>query len=141
MLENVTQIIELSNFHIEKATKCLQSAEKTFADDDFDTAANRSYYSIFHSMKAILTFDEFDSKNHGEIIGKFRKDYIKSGIFPVELSQIIRDAFDTRNECDYEDFYFVSKSKVSVQIENARKFLDAIKEYTTNRIKQEQISR
>jgi len=125
---------DLAIFYVNKAAQCLQSAEKTIADDDFDTAANRSYYSVFNSMKAVLALDRFDSKNHGEIIGKFRKDYIKTGIFPARYSDIIRDAEVVRNDCDYQAFHVASKNGVSIQVENAREFLAVVKEYTMNRI-------
>jgi uncharacterized protein (UPF0332 family) len=129
---------DLALARLEKATRCLLSAENVIADGDLETAANRSYYCIFHSMKAVLALDEFDSKSHGAIIGKFREKYIKTGIFLTEYSKTIGSAFDIRNESDYEDFYVITQNDVSIQVEKAREFLEAVKEYTTHRIHQEQ---
>jgi len=81
-----------------------------------------------------LAFDEFKSKNHGEIIGKFRKDYIKTQIFLTKYSDVIEDAFDTRNYCDYDEFYIAVENDVTAQVDNAREFLNAVGKYVDERI-------
>jgi uncharacterized protein (UPF0332 family) len=101
---------DLAVFRIHQARVCLQSA---MATADFQTAANRSYYCIFHSMRAVQALDRFDSRKHSGVIDNFRKDYIKTEIFPHNFSGIIGNAFEIRLECDYEDFYLVSKKEVA----------------------------
>jgi uncharacterized protein (UPF0332 family) len=120
---------DLANYRLEQAAECLRDAELTMNAGSFKNAANRSYYSIFNSIKAVLALDEFDSKNHGTIIGKFREKYIKSGIFPAKYSDAISSAFQVRNNSDYQPFYIVSKKIVSAQVENAREFLTAVRNY------------
>ena len=100
----------------------------------FETAANRSYYCIFNAMRAVLSLDRFDSKRHSGVISAFRKDYIRTGVFPVEFSTIIDKAFEIRLESDYEAFYIVSKSDVAAQVENAEIFLEAVEKYVDGRI-------
>jgi len=125
---------DLAALRINKAKKCLLSAERALSVNDLDDAANRSYYCIFHSMKAILALDGFNAKSHGEIIGKFRKDYIKTGIFNIKYSDIIGDAEDVRIYCDYDDVYVTSESGVSAQVVNAREFLAEVEKYVGERI-------
>ncbi|MDR0307348.1 MAG: HEPN domain-containing protein [Chitinispirillales bacterium] len=122
---------DLASFRLDQAMKCLQVAEINMNAGFFKDAANRSYYCIFHSMRAVLAFERFDSKRHSGIISAFRQRYINTGTFPVKYSDIIIDAFEIRVESDYKDFYIVSKDEVSTQIENAREFLTAVKEYIT----------
>ena len=121
--------VNLASFRLYQARECLQSAEREFAADSFKAAANRSYYCIFHSMRAVLALDRFDSKKHSGIMSAFRKDYIRNGIFPDEFSKIVGDAFEIRNDSDYEDFFIVPKAKVAAQLENAKTFLAAVEEY------------
>jgi len=80
-------------------------------------------------MRSVLAQDGYDSKKHSGIISAFRQKYIKSGIFPPELSDIIRDAFNIRGKSDYEDFFTLSKEDVAQQIENAETFLVVVQEY------------
>jgi uncharacterized protein (UPF0332 family) len=86
-------------------------------------------------MRAVLALDRFDSKKHSGVISAFQKDYIRTGIFPKEFSDIVKKAFTIRNESDYVVFYLVSKSDVAAQIENAGIFLEAVEKYVSERIK------
>ena len=122
---------DLANFRLHQANECLQAA---LAAIDFKTAANRSYYCIFHAMRAVQALDRFDSKKHSGVIDNFLKDYIRTGVFPQAFSKVIQSAFRVRLESDYEDFYVISKSKVTSQVENAKAFLEAVEKYIGERI-------
>jgi uncharacterized protein (UPF0332 family) len=126
---------DLAVFRLHQAKECLQSAKIDVDTDDFKSAANRSYYCIFHAMRAVQALDGFDSRKHSGVIDNFRKDYIRTGVFPQKFSNIITTAFEVRLESDYEDFYVISKSKVTVQVENAKTLLDAVEKYVSERIK------
>ena len=117
------------NLRLDKARECLANAEKNVADMAFANAANRSYYCIFHSMRAVLATVGFSSKTHAGVISEFRRRYIKDGIFPKEFSDIIDSAYAVRNDSDYDDFYVVSKDAVTQQTDNAKVFLKAVEEY------------
>jgi uncharacterized protein (UPF0332 family) len=68
-------------------------------------------------------------KNIRGIITKFRELYIKTKIFPLEFSDIIKQALSNRGESDYNDFFIVSKDKTIKQIENAKTFLSTVETY------------
>jgi len=122
----------LSRFRLEQAIECLKVAEILADTNHYKDAANRSYYCIFHSMRAILALDGFDSKKHSGVISAFRRGYIKTGKFLPHFSDVIRDAFNIRTDSDYEDFYFVTKPEVIEQLESAKIFLEAVEKYIDN---------
>ena len=121
--------LTLAKYRIEKAEECYCDALAAYNNGSYSNAANRSYYCIFHSMRAVLALDEFDSKKHSGIISEFNRKYIKEGVFNETFSETIKLAFTVRGKSDYDDFYIVSKDSVDSQIANAKKFLDAIKAY------------
>lgn len=129
----VDETISISKSRIAHAKECLTSAKTLIISGDCRGAANRSYYAIFHAMRSVLALDGFDSKKHSGIIAEFRKNYIKTGVFADELSDIINDLFQTRTDCDYDDFYLASKSEVTVQLDFAKTFVEAIEEYLKKR--------
>lgn len=47
----------LSLTRMEQAKKCLSAAAALMQIEDYKSAANRSYYAIFHAMRAVLAFD------------------------------------------------------------------------------------
>ncbi len=120
---------DLSDYRLEQAKRCIKSARVLVADNDYKGAANRSYYAIFHCMRSVLVLDGVDFSKHSGVLAYFRKQYIKTGIFDIELSDIIGEAFDIRNDSDYDDYYIISKEDVKEQIENAEKFYCIIEEY------------
>lgn len=120
---------DLCVYRLEKAHECLKSAELLKDSADYMSSANRSYYSIFHAMRAIMALDGEDRKKHSGVVAYFLENYIKSGVFDKEYSYIIKNAFQTRQESDYEDFCIISKQEVSEQIENAKKLIKAVDDY------------
>lgn len=119
----------LSDARFDHAKECLDAAKSLLASSNYKSAANRSYYAIFHAMRAVLAFDGIDMKHHSGIISEFRKLYIKTNIFDIKLSQIISVLFDIRTESDYDDFFIISKYEVQEQIENAEYFLTEIEKF------------
>lgn len=56
-------------------------------------------------MRSILALEGKDFSKHSDVAAYFRKEYIKTGIFDIELSDIIKESFDVRNNSDYDDYY------------------------------------
>ena len=119
----------LSKVRYDHALECLDAAKSLLENGNYKSAANRSYYAIFHAMRAVLALNEIDMRHHSGIISEFRKLYIKNGVFETRLLQIISELFDTRTESDYDDFFVISKAEVVEQTENAEYFLQVIKAY------------
>lgn len=123
----------LAEYRLEQAQTCIKSSRVLVQENDYKGAANRAYYAIFHCMRSVLALDGQDFAKHSGVSAYFRKEYIKTGIFDVEYSDIIREAFDIRTDSDYDDFYVLSKSEVEEQISNAQRFYDTIAKYLESR--------
>lgn len=127
--EELRTCIDLCFYRFEKAAEDLKTAKNNFGSQDYRAANNRAYYSIFHSLRAVLALDHYDSKKHSGIIAEFRRKYIKNRIFPVEMSGMIDSAFEIRNASDYNDMFIADKNETKKQIENAEYVLKVIEEY------------
>lgn len=123
---------DYAKYRIERAKEDLEAAHLLFNAGNYRIANNRAYYTIFHAMRAVLVFDNFDSSKHSGVIAEFRRRYIKEGIFPVELSQMIGSAFTIRNASDYDDMFLASKSDTEEQIANAEYVYRLLSEYIKN---------
>ena len=120
---------DLSLYRLESAEQCIKAARLLTENGDYKGAANRSYYAVFHCLRSVLALEQVDFKRHSGVISHFRNKYIRTGIFDSKLSDIIAEAFDIRNDSDYDDFFVVSKEEVEKQIENAELFYDTVKKY------------
>ena len=120
---------DYARYRLDRALEDLQSAQKLFTDGHFRAANNRAYYAIFHAIRAALELKRVDSSKHSGVIAEFRRLFIKEGLLPVEISQMIGSAFTIRNASDYDDMFIASKSETKEQIENANYVYGQIKKY------------
>lgn len=127
-------LIQLSKYRIKKAHEDLEAAKILYESKLYSQSLNRSYYAIFHAVRAVFVFERFDSKKHSGIISHFNKNYINEGIFDREYAKILMGAEKTRNKSDYNDFYIASKEDAERQMSEAKKFICSMEEYIEKRI-------
>lgn len=121
--------IALSKARLESAQTCLSDSQTLIESGGFKSSANRSYYAVFHAVRAVLALDGIDSQKHSGVIAEFRRRYIKTGVFDNEISAIIGSQFDIRAHSDYDDFFIISKEDTIRQLQEAQKLVNIIKTY------------
>ena len=119
---------DLSKYRYERASEELDNAKAMLDSGKYKLALNRSYYSIFHGMRAVNVLDEFDSSKHSGVIAHFNQYHVKTGDFSKEASKIIRTSSEMREHADYEDFFIASRQDAEEQVEKARIFFQFITE-------------
>ncbi len=120
---------ELAGYRIERAKEMFAAAEGNLKIGQYKTALNRSYYAVFHAMRAANILKGFDSSKHSGVIAFFNKEYLKEGILDRKLSIIIKNSSFLREKSDYDDFFIASKKDAEMQLEGAREFLGAVEAY------------
>lgn len=125
--------VDLSKHRIEKSAEMLSDAEELLKTESYRSSNNRAYYCIFHAIRSVLALDGVEFKRHSGNIQYFQKEYIKTGIFSEEDSDIILSASEIRNASDYDDFYMVSKDTTEELVKSARVFYEKVRIYLDNR--------
>ena len=62
---------DLVRYRMEHAQQCLRTAIMAKDMGDYRSAANRSYYAIFHSIRAVLALEGVDFKKHSGVFHIF----------------------------------------------------------------------
>lgn len=124
-----SKVYDLARYRLAKSNDDLESAKLNFRNHLLSQSINRSYYAIFHSVKALLAFEKFDSKKHSGIIAYFNQNFIKTNKIEKKYSEILVSAERIRINTDYNDFYIVDKEQAETQLTNAEKFANKMKEY------------
>ena len=119
----------LSAHRFNRAKEELQTAELLLRNADFRSSINRSQYSIFHAIRAVNALDGFDSSKHSGVISHFNQEYVKTRLFEKEVSKIIRNASELREQADYEDFYEASQEEAADVFEQASRFISVVEIY------------
>jgi len=124
---------ELIAYRIARAYECIKDTDNDLKDDRLYSAANRLYYAIFNTMRALIASDNVDFSKHTGVISYVRAKYVKTGVIDAKFSRLIRDAEALRNDCDYSDFYSPEKDELEKQLEIAKEFLSCIDEVIKNK--------
>ena len=111
------------------AREDLDTAYLTFKAGKYRAANNRAYYSIFHTICAVLAKEGVAFKRHKDTLSYFNKNYVQQEIFPRELGRKIVKSEEIRHASDYDTFYIASKEITAQQIETATKILELAEQY------------
>ena len=114
---------------MERSKEMLSAAEDNFEIGQYKTSLNRSYYAIFHAMRAANILEGYDSSKHSGVIAYFNKSYLKNGVMDRNLSAIVKNSSFLREKADYDDFFIASKKDAEKQIKDAKVFLNAVENY------------
>lgn len=126
-------VIDLSKYRLESAKDDMVAAKLLYEAKQFKSSINRSYYAIFHCLRAVLALDGFDSSKHSGIIAFFNANYVKTGIFEKTISKNIDTAYRLREKADYVDFFIVSESEAIEQYAKAEAVYSMISKYLEER--------
>ena len=113
----------LSEYRLNRAREDLETAINNHQSGFYKAAINRSYYAIFHAIRAVNILGGFDASKHSSVIAHFNQFYVHEGKFDRDSYKLIDSAYRIREKCDYSDFFIASKEDSENQIKNAQKFI------------------
>lgn len=114
---------------MEKARECAKAAEKLLAAELYGHSANRSYYTMFHAIRAVLAPDQIDFRRHEDVLSYFHQRYVAAGLFSEEYSTAAEKAYRIKEESDYEDFFELSQKEAEALFQEACQLFEAVKIY------------
>jgi uncharacterized protein (UPF0332 family) len=115
---------------LKKADSALASAKRDFDAGDYDGAANRLYYAMFHAARAALESIGIPPHGrHATIIARFGRYFCRGGPLPSELGRAINEAQELRVEGDYGSGT-PDPSEVAAYLAKAEAFVAAVKTIT-----------
>ena len=125
----------LCRYRLERAEEDLLTAEYNHQSGFYKASINRSYYAIFHSIRAVNILDGFDASKHSSVIAHFNQYFVHTGEFDKKTYKLIDSAYRIREKCDYSDFFIASREDSEIQLKNAKVFFDTVKMYLQKRNK------
>lgn len=112
------------------AQRDLERAEKTFNDKDYKWATIQSYYSMFHSARALLFAKNYREHSHYCLIVAMRALYVETRLLPGSLIEALGKGKRLREDADYYDRW--SEEGASFALKAAGDFLKKAWELTKN---------
>lgn len=124
-MKNREEVIAL----ISKSESKLRTAIIDSNSGQFEDSISRSYYCAFLAISALLLSKDLSFSSHNQTIGNFNKEFVKSGLFPKEYTEILQSLFEDRQESDYDALATFTEENANEDIRMAKMVLDGIKSY------------
>lgn len=115
---------------ISKAKESLVASKLLAANQLYDFAGSRAYYTMFYIAEAFLWQQGLSFSSHAAVIAGFGKEIAKKGLVPIELHRYLIDAQDKRTQGDYniEDEVKLSQEDVDCLIQQSEQFIQQAEE-------------
>ncbi len=116
----------LIKYRINKSKETIEAAKLLIDNNLLSHAENRIYYAIFYIVSALSLKYDFSTSKHKTLLGWFNKNFIHNKKLPVEMKNIYKDAFENRQESDYEDYKQFEMEEVKTHFERMQNFVNEI---------------
>lgn len=114
------------------AAKDLKEAKETFDRKQYKWSTIQSYYSMFHSARALLYIRDYRERSHYCLIVALRALYVEKQLLPCSLIESLQNGKRLREEADYADEW--SRHGANSLLQAAEKFLTISKKLVSSRI-------
>ncbi|TAH14985.1 MAG: HEPN domain-containing protein [Runella slithyformis] len=118
--------------YLKKAQDCISDAQYLLKDERLEAASNRTYYAIFDALQALMVQQNVVAKSHQGVYIKFRELFIKTGILPIKLSEIVSKSFNLRQGADYENDFEITTEDVEELLEEAQELVETVRVYISH---------
>lgn len=118
--------------NLEKSAERLDATRLLLEHEKFEDSINRAYYSIYYSAKALLLLKDISPKTHKGLIGKFGKEFIKTGEINPKFSTMLSEAESLRESADYGIMTEIEPEEAEKILGYAEDFLEMAREYTSD---------
>ncbi len=104
----------------------LEAAALLQASGMHGDAASRAYYAAFHAVSALHLAAGNSFSSHAQVIGRFNKDFVRSGLFAARFTRILTRLFEDRQLGDYEAAAEIGPTQAAQDVADAQALVDAI---------------
>jgi len=126
---NPEQLEDLLRYRLEQAYETLREAEILLDRAALRGTVNRAYYAMFYALLALLATKRLGTSKHSGAISLFDREFVKSGLFPRELSRALHLAFERRQSHDYGEMVPITPEIAQETVDDARTFVGAVETY------------
>ena len=105
------------------ARQKIAAAEDLLKLGHYADAASRAYYSVFHSVRAMLQSEGLTAESHSGLLTLFSLHFVKPGKWPRKFSKYLQNLKDDREEGDYGVYSTLDENDARMALREANEFL------------------
>jgi len=113
---------------LEKSDDAMKGAELALQHNYIDSALNRLYYAVFHTVTALSRKHDFVTNKHLKLLDWFNKKFIhEDKVFDMDLIRIYTDAMQFKQKSEYDAMYAPCIEQVVELYERVKMFLEIVR--------------
>jgi uncharacterized protein (UPF0332 family) len=116
--------IELS-----RADEALRAAEALLGLELHADSVSRTYYAVFHFVRALLMSRGVEAKTHSGLIHLFNTELVRSGAFPSSHNRLLGGLQRARELADYDAAVKFSADDARAEITDAKAFAATARDF------------
>ena len=106
----------------------MKAAEDSIINNNLESSLNRIYYTIFYAVMALAQKENFKTSKHASLIGWFNKKFVfEDKSLEPKLFEVYKDAFEYRQDSDYDPMYKPDLEEVKELLTNAKAFVESVR--------------
>lgn len=134
MSKDVFDKAALIQLRLDNARETLKDAQTLYKHGSSPKSiVNRAYYAMFYAALALLVTVDRHSSRHSGVIAIFDREFVNKNIVPKELGKMLHEAFDSRQQGDYQDISKIDLEKATEILTSAGEFIRLIEEKLSSR--------
>lgn len=118
--------LEYARTRIGTAYQTLQAARLLFDNGFYNSAINRSYYSVFYAVNALLVIYSINPQSHTGTRSRFSQYFIRTGMLDIRYGKLLALLYDWRQKGDYENLFDFDSETVSELFEPVTEMIQII---------------
>jgi hypothetical protein len=118
----------LIKYRINRAEETLGEVKLAVENGRLHLAANRIYYSVFYIVSALALKNGFKTSKHSQLLSWFNKEFVKKELVDKNLGKFYLDAYEMRQEGDYDDLVSFELRSIEDKMVLAKDFIKRVKE-------------
>lgn len=117
----------LIQYRLDQAREVLKDAHALYDIERTPISiVNRAYYSMFYAVLALMVSINKDTSKHTGALSFFDEYFVKQKVFPKEMSELIHNAFESRQEGDYRESSKIDRESAREILQSADTFLELV---------------
>jgi uncharacterized protein len=119
---------KLIEYRLDRAREAIDEATLMFEAGHLHTYVNRLYYACFYAVSALLLTNGLSTSKHSHLRALLHKEFVRSGVIPVEHGQFFDLLFNNRQKGDYSDLVEFHAHEIQEWLPQAREFVECVSE-------------
>jgi uncharacterized protein (UPF0332 family) len=113
--------------HFERGAECIEDAQVLLQNNRLAAVVTRAYYAMFHAATAVLLARGIERSSHHGLLSAFAEQFVKTRQLDRRFFLYLREAFERRQQSDYDPVVDVDRQTVEEILDHAVEFVAACK--------------